>query len=227
MRFEHLARVFKLKQSPARIECVDISHTQGEETVASVVVFDREGVCKDAYRRFNIKDVQAGDDYAAIYQVIYRRLKRMLEEKNLPDLFLIDGGKGQLTQAMDACKALEIDSVELVAISKGPTRKVGWEKCWTPSQKLPIQLEPDDPAMHVIQHIRDESHRFAITGHRTKRDKKRKTSGIETIPGIGPKRRKALLNHFGSFDAIKKASVDEICKVDGISQALAKEILDG
>lgn len=225
LRFEHLARVFKLANVPSRVECVDISHTGGEETVASVVVFNGEGVCKDHYRRFNIKEVAASDDYAAIYQVVYRRLKRMQEENNLPDLFLIDGGKGQLTQAIQACKDLNITSVELVAISKGPTRKIGWEKCWTPHKALPIQLEPDDPAMHVVQHIRDESHRFAITGHKNKRDKKRKTSGIEDIPGVGPKRRKALLNHFGSFDAVKKASVDELCKVQGISEALAKEIL--
>lgn len=222
-RYLQLQDLLKLPAVPKRLECVDISHTQGESTVASCVVFGPRGPLKADYRRFNIRGVQASDDYAAIHQVVMRRLRRLQEEeKKLPDLFIIDGGKGQLAKAHEALVELGIDNVVLLAISKGPTRKVGMENLWLVGKKLPIKLPPDNPAFHVLQQIRDESHRFAITGHRKQRDQKRKHSHLEDIPGIGAKRRRALLNHFGSLDAISKASVGEICKVEGVSKAMAE-----
>lgn len=223
--YEQIQVLLGLPKTPTRMECVDISHTQGESTVASCVVFGASGALKADYRRFNIRGVQASDDYAAIHQVVMRRLNRLkTEDKTLPDLFIIDGGKGQLKKAQEALLELAIEDVTLLAISKGPARKVGMENLWLVGKALPIKLPPDHPAFHALQQIRDEAHRFAITGHRQQRDKKLKVSGLEEVPGVGAKRRRALLNHFGSLDAVRKASETEICKVAGVSEALAKII---
>lgn len=225
-RFERLEAVLNLSFKLNRMECVDISHHQGEATVASCVVFTPEGPQKAAYRKFNIEDIQAGDDYAAIYQVVFRRFKKLLEEgMDFPELFLIDGGPQQLKKAQEALLALGIEGVFLLAVSKGPERKVGLEQLWKIGSSEPLHLKPDDPALHLIQHIRDESHRFAIEGHRAKKAKKRSQSKLEELPGIGPKRRRALLSHFGSLDQVLNASVEELCKVEGISRSLALKIL--
>ncbi len=225
-KFERLRIALNFPHEINRLECVDISHHQGESTVASCVVFNSEGPDKSAYRKFNIENITAGDDYAAIYQVVTRRFKRLLEEGgDFPDLFLIDGGQQQLAKAQQALLDLNIQGVRLIAISKGPDRKVGLEQLWEVDQPLSKRLNPEDPALHLIQHIRDESHRFAIEGHRAKKAKKRSESRLEDLPGIGPKRRRALLNHFGSLEQVLNSSVDELCKVEGISRALAMKIL--
>ena len=183
-----LQQVFNLPNIPNRIECFDISHSQGEATVASCVVFDKQGSAKRLYRRFNIKDVPAGDDYAAMKQVLMRRYQRLQKQhQDLPDIVLIDGGKGQLSQATDVFNELNIHDVLLIGVSKGETRKPGLEQLWLPGERIAKVLDTTDPALHLIQHIRDESHRFAITGHRGQRDKKRQTSPLEGIPGVGPK----------------------------------------
>ncbi len=217
-----------------RIECVDISHHQGESTVGSCVVFTQEGPDKKLYRKFNIEGVIAGDDYGAIEQVILRRFKRLREE-NLenPEIMLIDGGQGQLKKAYEVLiknNLLEENlygPCELVGISKGPDRKVGMEILWRMrgADFYSERLNAEDPALHLLQHIRDEAHRFAITGHRKIKNKTRSESRLEEIAGIGPKRRKALLNHFGSRESVLAASLEELCKVEGISQSMAEEIL--
>ena len=214
-----------LGQAIRHIECFDISHTQGEETVASCVVFDENGLNKKAYRRFNMVGIKPGDDYAAMRQVLQRRLSRLQKENQaLPNLLLIDGGKGQLKQAIEVLQELNIENIQLIGVAKGPERKAGAEELWLPHQKLPIHLDPHDPAFHLIQQIRDEAHRFAITGHRKRRDAKRSSSNLETIPGIGAKRRSALLKFFGGWQEIKKANVDELQKAPSISPKLAEQI---
>ena len=234
-RFERVKNIFSLKNKPNRIECIDISHHRGEAAIASCVVFTEEkGLDKALYRKFEIKDITPGDDYAAIYQVVFRRFKRLKEENlavpNFPDLFLIDGGKNQLAQAVQALKDLKLEEIinnktYLIAISKGPDRTVGLEQIWEVGRPFPRRLEKTDPGFHILQNIRDESHRFAITGHRKKLEKNRSKSQLENIPGIGPKKRKALLNHFGSLDRVQNSTVEELLKVEGISRALALKIL--
>ena len=223
-RFQALCELIHLPKSIQRMECFDISHTQGAETIASCVVFNEEGPCKREYRRFNISGITPGDDYAAMEQSITRRFKRLKEEQRLPDVLIIDGGKGQITVARRVLDALAIDGVKLVGIAKGPARKAGWERLILADESQEITLPADSPALHLLQHIRDEAHRFAITAHRKKRQKASFDSSLETIEGIGAKRRQALLKRFGGMRELAKAPIDEIEKVRGISHELASRI---
>lgn len=212
-------------QKLERIECFDISHTSGEQTVASAVVFDEEGARNKDYRRYNIKGITGADDYAAMSQALLRHYeKRKTEESVLPDLILIDGGKGQLSAAKKAMEELQLTDILLMGVSKGPARKPGEEQLWLNEE--PLRLAPDSPALHLIQQIRDEAHRFAIMGHRKQRGKHFKESVLEDIPGVGPKKRQALLKHFGGLQGILKARVEALCQVPGISKALAQIIYD-
>jgi excinuclease ABC subunit C len=207
-----------VERSVDRIECFDISHTMGEATVASCVVFDQGGARKRDYRQFSINDITAGDDYAAMRQALTRRYKKA----PLPDLLLIDGGKGQLNMAIEVMQELGLEAF-MIGVSKGEGRKPGLETLhFTDGRK--IQLESDNKALHLIQQIRDEAHRFAITKHRAKRDKKRGGSVLEVIPGLGPKRRRDLLTHFGGIQGVLKASENELALVSGFGKALARTV---
>jgi excinuclease ABC subunit C len=226
-RFEALQDALGFDDMPKRIECFDISHSSGESTVASCVVYDLNGPVKSDYRRFNIQDIVAGDDYAAMEQAITRRYTRLQQgEGVLPDVLLIDGGKGQLNKARAVMEELGVDKerVRLVGVAKGTTRKAGFETLFIDNSGNAKYLSGDSPALHLIQVIRDEAHRFAITGHKQRRDNKRKVSVLEDIPGIGAKRRRQLLRHFGGLQEVNKASVDELAKVEGISVKIAEEI---
>jgi excinuclease ABC subunit C len=217
----------KLTDLPQRFECFDISHTQGEATVASCVVFGKEGPVKENYRRFNIKDVTAGDDYAAMQQALTRHYTHLkMEGKKMPDILIIDGGKGQLAQAESVLKELQIVGIQLMGIAKGVTRKAGLETIFLAGHQQPFVFATDSPALHLLQRIRDEAHRFAITGHRKQRAKTRNTSSLEKIPGVGAKRRRELLRFFGGLQGVANASVAELAKVPGISQNLAQRLYD-
>lgn len=223
-RYLALQSVLELEELPQRIECFDISHSSGELTVASCVVFDHEGPRKSDYRRFNIDGIVGGDDYAAMHQALTRRYSRLQkEDKALPDLLLVDGGKGQLTQARHVFEELGIDQIALFGVAKGTTRKAGFETLIT-EHGLEKVLQADDPGLHLIQQIRDEAHRFAITGHKNRRDKARKTSSLEGIAGVGPKRRRDLLKYFGGLQEVTRASVDDMMKVPGINKKTAEEV---
>lgn len=223
-RFEALQDVMRLDDIPRRIECFDISHSSGERTVASCVVFDQGGARKSDYRRFNIEDIQAGDDYAAMEQAITRRYARLQrEEQSLPDMLLIDGGKGQLGVARKVMTELGIDEIMLIGVAKGTTRKAGFETLIHEDGHEQV-LASDSIALHLIQQIRDEAHRFAVTGHKQRRDKARKTSTLEAIPGVGPKRRRELLKYFGGLQEVMNAGVDDLAKVPGISKKMAEEV---
>lgn len=225
-RFEALTQALHLATTPERLECFDISHSSGEATVASCVVFGQEGAIKADYRRFNIEGVTAGDDYAAMHQALTRRFKRALDgEGKLPGILLIDGGKGQLTMAQQVLTELGLN-LTLLGVAKGVTRKPGLETLYLNDSEHQFTLPSHSPALHLIQQIRDESHRFAITGHRNRRDKARRTSKLEEIAGIGAKRRRELLTYFGGMQEINRASLDEIAKVPGISHKLAEQIYD-
>lgn len=224
-RFEHLQDALGLDTLPERLECFDISHSSGELTVASCVVFDTNGPLKSDYRRFNIDGITGGDDYAAMEQALSRRYTRLQKgEGVLPDVLLIDGGKGQLSTAKEALAELGVADVLIVGVAKGTTRKAGFETLILPESNKELVLSSDSPALHLIQHIRDEAHRFAITGHKQRRDKKRKTSTLEGIPGVGAKRRRELLRHFGGMQEVGRASVEELSKVNGISKKVAEDI---
>lgn len=223
-RFEALQQALNLPEMPERLECFDISHSSGEATVASCVVFDQNGPLKSDYRRFNIDGITPGDDYAAMAQALNRRYTRLKKgEARLPDILFIDGGKGQLKEAEMMMEELQVSGVLLVGVAKGPSRKAGLESLFMPGS-AEIVLSPDNPGLHLIQHIRDESHRFAITAHRNRRDKKRRESSLEQIDGVGPKRRRALLRHFGGLARIESAASEELSKVEGISRKLADHI---
>lgn len=225
-RFSELEKVLELDQPLTRMECFDISHTSGQQTVASCVVFDRNGPLRSDYRTFNIEGITAGDDYAAMEQAIKRRYKSHKDAK-LPDLLLIDGGKGQLSQAENHFKDWPSESKPMIiGVAKGTTRKPGLETIIWAYNHDTVAIESDSPGLHLIQHIRDESHRFAITGHRNRRQKAKTTSVLQDIPGVGAKRRQALLKYTGGLQGLKKASKDEIAKVPGISQTLAGIIYD-
>lgn len=220
---------------PERMECFDISHTQGEATVAACVVFDGEGPSSSHYRRFNIKGIQAGDDYAAMKQALTRRYQKIKENdgirrpelvEGMPDLLFIDGGKGQVKQALEVLEELQINEIQIIGVAKGSTRKAGLEHLILPDVEEPLYLSKDSPALHLIQHIRDESHRFAITGHRNRRAKARRVSVLEDIEGIGGKRRQQLIAHFGGLQGVQRAGVEDLTQVPGISQALAQKIYD-
>ena len=224
-RLQALSDVFTLEETVSRIECFDISHTQGQQTVASCVVYTQSGITKSDYRRYNIKDITPGDDYAAMRQAIQRRYKRVLkEEGKLPDVLLIDGGKGQLSSAAEIMHELQINDVLLVGVAKGEGRKPGLETLFIEGQSVGIKLAANSPAMHLIQQIRDEAHRFAITGHRVRRGKAQTQSVLQEIPGIGAKRRQALLKHFGGLQGIQQAGVKDLNKVTGINTDLAEKI---
>lgn len=212
-----------LEGMPERLECFDISHTMGEGTVASCVVFDGQGPAKSDYRRFNIDGIEPGDDYGAMEQALRRRYTRLKEgEGQLPDLLVIDGGKGQLSRALDVLTELQVADVPVLGIAKGPTRKPGLERYFLNGAE--VVLPPGSDAVLLLQHIRDEAHRFAITGHRQRRARARKVTELDELPGIGPKRRRALLLHFGSVAALRGASQQEIARVPGISAKLAADI---
>jgi excinuclease ABC subunit C len=226
-RLDDLRMALRLAERPGRIECFDVSHTAGEGAVASCVVFDSEGPRKSAYRRFNIDGVAAGDDYAAMHQALTRRYTRIKQsEYPLPDLLLIDGGRGQLGVVADALQELGVRGVTLVGVSKGADRRPGQEQLWLSARNTPTILPADSPAMHLIQQIRDEAHRFAVTAHRQRRGRARQSSVLETIRGIGPKRRQRLLRQFGGLAGLMRAGVDDIVQVEGISHQLARQIYD-
>ncbi|TCS42604.1 excinuclease ABC subunit UvrC [Reinekea marinisedimentorum] len=225
-RLEALQEALSLEKIPERIECFDISHSSGEATTASCVVFDQDGPNKSLYRKFNIEDVTAGDDYAAMSQAIHRRYSRLQKEGTaLPDLLIVDGGKGQMNMALDVMQGLAI-SIPLLGVAKGETRKPGMETLFFETTDNVVLLPNHSQALHLIQHIRDEAHRFAITGHRARRGKARIGSVLDDIPQVGPGRRRSLIRHFGSALAVKSASVEEIAKVSGISKSLAQSIYD-
>lgn len=224
-RFSALQKALELDEIPQRLECFDISHSHGEATVASCVVFDHQGPRKSDYRHFRIEGVAAGDDYAAMQQALTRRLKRVKSgEAVAPDILIVDGGIGQLNMARGVFKALDITNIILLGVAKGTTRKAGLESLFLETADNPLNLDPSSPALHLIQHIRDESHRFAIAGHRAQRDKARRTSTLQDIPGVGPKRRRELLRFFGGLQGVQKASRDELIRVPGINAALAESI---
>lgn len=226
-RLEALRETLGLQELPGRMECFDVSHTGGEQTVASCVVFDAEGPRKPDYRRFNIEGVTPGDDYAALRQALTRRYARIKQgEYPSPDLLFVDGGLGQLHSVSDALQELAVSGVTLVGISKGPARRPGTEQLWLSGRSAAVILSADSPAMHLVQQIRDEAHRFAITGHRQRRAKARTTSPLEEIVGVGPKRRQRLLRQLGGIQGLARAGVEDIAQIEGISRALAQQIFD-
>jgi excinuclease ABC subunit C len=226
-RYLNLQEELRCTELPKRLECFDISHTQGDQTVASCVVFDLEGPVKSAYRRFNIEGITPGDDYAAMYQAVYRRFRRLKKgEHQAPDILFIDGGKGQVREAQKALAELEVNNVMIVGVSKGPDRKAGMEKLILVEQNQPIYISTGASALLLIQHIRDEAHRFAITGHRQRRAKVKKQSILESIAGLGPKRRQILLKQFGGLQGVSNAGIDALSGIDGISRQLAQRIYD-
>ena len=225
-RFESLRDTLGLESTPERLECFDISHSSGEAVVASCVVFDNNsGALKSDYRRFNIDNITAGDDYAAMEQAIRRRYTRLMNgEGKLPDILLIDGGKGQIGVAKSVLSDLGVVGVMTIGVAKGTTRKPGMETLILADQNNKVVARPQQPALHLIQQIRDEAHRFAITGHKARRDKKRRISSLEGIPGVGATRRRDLLKHFGGVGEVKKASVADLMKVDNINKKVAEAI---
>jgi excinuclease ABC subunit C len=226
-QYEALAEALDLDEVPNRLECFDISHTSGQETVGSCVVFGPEGPLKSDYRRFNIKDIEAGDDYAAMNQVLRRRYARVADgEAPVPDVVLIDGGRGQLAQAVAVLRDLQLTQIRLVGVAKGEGRKPGRESLHRPERPAPLKLPPSSPALHLIQQLRDEAHRFAITGHRSRRLKRQTGSPLEEIQGLGPKRRRELLHQFGGMQAVARAGVDDLARVKGISRRLAQSIYE-
>jgi len=224
-RFESLRETMALDATPQRLECFDISHSSGEAVVASCVVFDSNGPVKSDYRRFNIEGITGGDDYAAMEQAIRRRYTRLMKgEGKLPDILLIDGGKGQIGVAKEVLSDLAVVGVLVVGVAKGTTRKPGLETLILADQNNKVISRPQQGALHLIQQIRDEAHRFAITGHKARRDKKRRTSPLEGIAGVGPTRRRDLLKHFGGIAEVRKASVADLMKVDNINKKVAEAI---
>ena len=225
-RFESLRDTLGLDSTPERLECFDISHSSGEAVVASCVVFDNNsGALKSDYRRFNIENITGGDDYAAMEQAIRRRYTRLMKgEGKLPDILLIDGGKGQIGIAKSVLSDLGVVGVMIIGVAKGTSRKPGMETLILADQNNKVVARPQQPALHLIQQIRDEAHRFAITGHKARRDKKRRVSSLEGIPGVGPNRRRDLLKYFGGVAEVKKASVADLMKVANINKKVAEAI---
>ncbi|MBS1157899.1 MAG: Excinuclease subunit [Proteobacteria bacterium] len=220
-----LQEALQLPEAIARIECFDISHTMGEAAVASCVVYQGSGMKKSDYRRFNIRDITPGDDYAAMRQAVTRRYDKVANGEGVaPDLILIDGGKGQVASAYAALNELGLAYLPMIGVAKGEERKPGLETLIFPEGREPLQLPPEHPALHLIQEVRDEAHRFAITGHRAQRGKARKTSTLDSLPGIGPARRKALVARFGGLPGVLAASAEQLAEVPGISRELAEKI---
>jgi len=234
-RFEALQEALQLETMPQRLECFDISHTQGEAAIASCVVFTQEGPFKNDYRRYNISDITPGDDYAAMKQALQRRFRKAGQatataerqsDARLPDVLFIDGGKGQLRQAVDVFDELGIDAVLLVGVAKGEGRKAGLEKLVFSDGRPELHLDADTPALHLVLQIRDEAHRFAISGHRARRARIRRQSPLEDISGLGPKRRQTLLTHYGGLQGITRAGVEDLARIPGIDKKLAQAIYD-
>ena len=226
-QLEAVGRELSLGKTPARIECFDVSHSMGESAVASCVVLGPEGPLKSDYRRFNLRDLTPGDDYAGIAQAVERRFTRVQRgEAPMPDLLLIDGGPGQLNAAMAALERVGVTGLAVVGVAKGVDRRAGQERLFFPGQEAALILADESPALRLIQRVRDEAHRFAITGHRQSRDRSRRESWLEEIPGLGPKRRRELLTAFGGLQGIRQASVEDLARVHGISRQLAKEIFE-
>ena len=224
-RLAALQDALQLPEPIIRIECFDISHTMGEATVASCVVYQENRMKNADYRRFNIRDIQPGDDYAAMRQAVSRRYDGIAAgEGTAPDLILIDGGKGQVASAFAALADLGLAHLPMIGVAKGVGRKPGLESLVFPDGREPLQLPAEHPALHLIQEIRDEAHRFAITGHRARRGKARKTSTLESLPGIGPARRKALVARFGGLPGVLAASPEQLSEVPGISRDMAEKI---
>ncbi len=224
---QDLCEAFDLAETPSRLECFDISHTGGTDTVASCVVFGLEGPLKGEYRRFNIAGIGPGDDYAAMHQALARRYKRVREgEVVAPDVLLIDGGKGQLAEAARVLAELGLDGIALIGVAKGADRRPGQEQLFTPGRDTPTILAPDSAALHLIQRVRDEAHRFAITGHRRKRAKRHSQSILETIPGLGPVKRRELLKQFGGLQGILRAGIDDFVQIRGLGRELAQVIYE-
>jgi excinuclease ABC subunit C len=224
---EDLRDAFDLEETPNRLECFDISHTSGTDTVASCVVFGLEGPLKSDYRRFNIAGIAPGDDYAAMHQALTRRYKRVRDGEIVkPDVLLIDGGKGQLAEAAKVVEELGISGVALIGVAKGADRRPGQEQLFLLGQDTPTILPPDSRALHLIQRVRDEAHRFAIAGHRRKRAKRHSQSILETIPGLGPVRRRELLKQFGGLQGIMRAGIDDFVQVRGLGRELAEVIYE-
>lgn len=227
-RQDRLRQLLKLDELPNRLECFDISHLSGESTVASCVVFGVEGAIKAEYRRFKISDITPGDDYAAMRQALTRRYTRLIkEQQRIPEVLFIDGGQGQVNIATEVIRDLQLeDDMQIIGVAKGPARRPGEESLLLCRQGREVHMNHDSPALHLIQQIRDEAHRYAVAGHRASRAKVRKKSVLEDIAGLGPKRRKALLTHFGGIRALKLASEEDISSVPGISKHLAQQVYD-
>jgi len=224
---EDLREAFDLEEAPNRLECFDISHTGGTDTVASCVVFGVEGPLKSDYRRFNISGIQPGDDYAAMYQALTRRYKRVRDGEIVkPDVLLIDGGKGQLAEAAKVLHELGVGGITLIGVAKGVDRRAGQEQLFLLGQDTPTILPPDSRALHLIQRVRDEAHRFAIAGHRKKRAKRHSQSILETIPGLGPVKRRELLKQFGGLQGILRAGIDDFIQIRGLGRELAQVIYE-
>jgi excinuclease ABC subunit C len=224
-RIVALREALGLPDTAQRIECFDVSHTMGEAAVASCVVYDRHAMQKSEYRRFNVRGVTPGDDYAAMRQALTRRYERVsAEDGKIPDLILIDGGRGQVNAARAALAELGLNDLTVVGVAKGPERKAGLEELVLEADGQSLSLPPQHPGLHLVQSVRDEAHRFAIVGHRAKRGKTRTTSTLTEIPGIGARRRQKLLAHFGGLQGVQAAAVDELANVDGVSRSLAEKI---
>ena len=224
-QFEALGQVLNLETPPERLECFDVSHTSGEATVGACVVFNSAGPLKSAYRRFNLKPAAPGDDYAAMAEALRRRYARIKTgEVPMPDVLFVDGGKGQLAEALTVLNELGLDWLNVVGVAKGRSRRPGMEQLFLAGKSTPTILPADSPALLLIQQIRDEAHRFAITGHRQRRAKARTTSRLEEIAGLGPKRRQELLKQFGGLQGVRVAGIDDLVKVHGISHSLAERI---
>jgi excinuclease ABC subunit C len=224
-RLAALREALGLPATVMRVECFDVSHTQGEATVAACVVYDRFALRNAEYRRYNIAGIEPGDDYGAMRQVLTRRYERVSRgEGAVPDLVLIDGGRGQVNVAREVLAELGLTDVFLVGVAKGPERKPGMEALIPAEGDRELSLPPDHPGLHLVQQIRDEAHRFAIAGHRNRRGKARVTSSLEGIAGIGSKRRRLLLERFGGLRGLTAASVDDLAQVEGISRTLAERI---
>ena len=224
-QFADLAELLQIEEAPGVIECFDVSHTSGHKTVASCVVFDNNGPVKSRYRRYNLSGFEPGDDYAAMREVLSRRYRKLQkEEGHLPDLILVDGGKGQLGIAMEVLSECGLGDIPLMGVAKGPSRRAGYEEWVLPVAPYSLRPGPESAASHLIQQIRDEAHRFAITGHRGRRQKAAVHSVLEDIPGVGASRRRALLTHFGGLQGVKKAGIEELSGIPGINQQLAGRI---
>jgi excinuclease ABC subunit C len=222
-----LGQFLGLESPPARIECFDVSHTQGEATNASCVVFGPEGPIKAEYRRYNIEGVERGDDYGALRQALLRRYRRRKQEESpLPDLLLVDGGPGQLAAALSALAELELTLPAVAAVAKGADRRAGQERIFLAGRGSASILPPDSKALHLIQRARDEAHRFAISGHRRRRARSRQTSMLEAVAGLGPARRRALLRHFGGLQGVLRAGIEDLARAPGIGPALAQSIYE-